>query len=238
LTEASNSNDYSAYTPSLRKRALNLWLENQRITASEICRELDLDYKRHGKTLNSYLTSFRSKYFLGLPLRPHRRVFVWERVEASREAALCGGWRRSGNRNGMLVFEGSPGRVHWFKGGKVMLYLRQGFSLGRAKELFAWAFGDLVGDDYLVRLLDAPMRTTEKHHVFEVAKNSEKLPKFKIDRFTKSHGLTIYTDGSHPTSIEVKETEPFWLDRLNRVLEQLEGKPQPLNRDMERLYDR
>jgi len=231
-------NDYSSYAPSLRKRVYELWLENERISPSEVCKKLSLDPKLQGQTVRNYLYQFRRNYVFGLPQGPHRRVFVWERVEGDREAAVGAGWRHSRNRNGALVFEGREGVVHWFKGGKVMLYLKHGLSLARAKELFSRAFGSFVSDDYLVRLLDAPMRTTEKHHVFEVCKNGERLPKFKIEKFEKSHGLLIYTDGSHPSSIEVKETEPFWLERLNRVLEQLEGKPQPLNRDMERLYDR
>jgi len=138
----------------------------------------------------------------------------------------------------MLVFEDRLGSVHWFRNGRVLVNLRHGLTVGHAKALFSKAFSNLVSDPYLVRLLDASMSTTERHHVFEVCKNGEKLPKFKIPDFEKSHGLLIYSDGSHPSSIEVKETEPFWLERLNRVVEQLEGKPQPLNRDMERLYDR
>jgi len=159
-------------------------------------------------------------------------------VVGDREEALNVGWRSSKNRNGVLVFEGSTGAVHWYKGGKVMMYLKHGLTVGHAKGLFAEAFGSIVSDVYLLRLLDASMRTTEKHHVFEVCKNGERLPPFKIERFKNSHGLTIYTDGSHPSSIEVKETEPSWLQRLEHAVELMESKgPKPIGPDVQRIYD-
>lgn len=210
----------SCNIPSVRKQVFELWTENSLSTAKPICKFLGLEYKDHGRYVNRLLSEFRYYYVRGSPQRPHRCVFVWECVEGDRDMALGVGWRRSKNRNGFLVFEGSGGAVHWYQGGKVMLYLKHGLPVGKAKELFSRAFGSVVvSDEYLCRLLDAPMKTTDRHYVFDVAKKGERLPRFKIDRFTKSHGLTIYTDGSHPSAIEVREQEPFWLQKFGEVTE-------------------
>jgi hypothetical protein len=53
-----------------------------------------------------------------------------------------------------------------------------------------------------------------KHHTFLIG---GRLPKFQIDYFTSSHGLTIYTDGSRPKSMEIEETIPFWLIDLRQI---------------------
>lgn len=53
--------------------------------------------------------------------------------------------------------------------------------------------------------------------VFDVGAS---VPRFDIRTFERSHGLRIYTDGSHPSAIEVEETEPFWLSNFRRVTEQ------------------
>jgi hypothetical protein len=57
-------------------------------------------------------------------------------------------------------------------------------------------------------------RVEGKHHTFHVG---ERVPRFQIDYFADSHGLTILSDNSHRESIEVVETQPFWLDVLQKI---------------------
>jgi len=120
-------------------------------------------------------------------------------------------------RNPFLIFRGDHGTVHWYKSGKVLLYLRGQVQLARVKELFSAAFRFLP-EEMLVRYLDLPLRTESRHMVFEVGK---KLPKFDIRFYEKSHGMRVFVDGSHPTSVEVSETEPFWLGSLETVTDKL-----------------
>lgn len=120
-------------------------------------------------------------------------------------------------RNPFLIFRGDYGTVHWYKSGKVLLYLRGQVQLARVKELFSEAFSFLP-DEILNRYLDLPLRTESRHMVFEIGKE---LPKFDIRFYEKSHGMRIFVDGSHPTSVEVSETEPFWLSSLENVTAKL-----------------
>ena len=53
-----------------------------------------------------------------------------------------------------------------------------------------------------------------RHHTFTI---SEKIPRFQIDYFAGSHGLTILNDNSHKKAIEVVETRPFWLEALEEI---------------------
>ena len=116
-------------------------------------------------------------------------------------------------RNPFIIFHGDHGTVHWYKSGKVLLYIRGQVRLARVKELFSEAFRFLP-KEMLVRYLDMRIRTESRHMVFEVG---EKLPRFDIRFYEKSHGIRIYVDGSDPTAVEVTETEPFWIGELRKA---------------------
>ena len=147
---------------------------------------------------------------------PHKRVFVWKKVkEASREQALEKGWVRASNRNGMLVFEDSRGSVHWYKGGLVRLYLRGAVKLARAKELFCRAFNWFTPEQW-ANYLDVPIREESRHWIFEVGST---LPRFDIRKFKRSHGIRMFTDGSHPTAVEIEESHPIWIGELRETVE-------------------
>jgi hypothetical protein len=117
----------------------------------------------------------------------------------------------------MLVYRSRDGRgtVHWYKGGLVRLYLRGDLKLARVKELFCKAF-KFIPEKELYKFVDAPLREESKHWVFDVG---SPLPRFDIRQFERTHGLRIYVDGSHPTALEVEETEPFWLHTLTDAVE-------------------
>lgn len=220
---------------SIRKKVYEAWVQNPYFTATKICRKLHLKYKKHGNYVNKLLSEFRSYHKLGLPLGPqklpHKRVFVWENVPRSlfcgvrvvgrefeseghlRAAMRLCGWSEVANRNQMWVFRDDLGAVHWYKGGLVRLYLRGALQLAKAKELFCRAFSWL-GDEELAKYLDVPLREKSKHWVFELG---APVPRFDIRKFERSHGIRIFADGSHPTAVEVEETEPFWIGELREV---------------------
>lgn len=214
---------------SLRKHIYNLWVENPYTTALRVCKKLHLNYKQHGNYANKLLSEFRSYHNFGSPLKahpsPHRRVFVWRGVRGHsdvmgpevarvKNSGGVAGWRWVDNRNDMWVFRDDVGSIHWYCGGLVRLFLRGEVQLARAKELFCRAFLDVLGEEETMRLVGAPLREEAKEWVFELG---APLPRFDIRQFERSHGLRIYADRSHPTAIEIRETEPFWIDEFRQV---------------------
>ena len=209
---------------SIRQRIYKLWTKNPYITAKPACKKLNLNYKKHGSYIRKELSHFRSYHKFGLPqkaLNPHRRIFVWENVP--RSLLFCGdmcrsleklGWSEVSNRNGMWIFRDDRGSVHWYKGGLVRLYLRGAVQLARAKELFCKAFSWFSNEQF-VEFLDCPLREELRHWVFDVG---APMPRFDIRNFEKSHGIRIFTDGSHPTSLEVEETRPLSMIQFEEVI--------------------
>lgn len=203
--------------PSFRRQLYELWVKNPYITPKKACQELKEPWERRRKYAKKLLSEFRGYHKLGSPQEahlPHRRVFVWERVEGDRGVALGRGWSVVANVNGMMVFRDDRGSVHWYQRNLVRLYLRGEVKLARAKELFCRAFSWFSSEE-LGKYLDAPLREESKHWVFELG---APVPRFDIRTFEKNFGIRIFSDGSHPTSLEVEETEPFWIDRVNESI--------------------
>jgi hypothetical protein len=215
---------------SIRQKVYRLWTENQQLKARKICAALGLKYKEHGNYVNNLLSTFRSNANLGLPLEPqelHKRTFSWENItreyllehlccqehNLTREKLTKLGWKKSSNRNSMLSFPNWRGTVHWYKGGRVLLYLKKPLLLANAKELFSRAFNWFDGKT-LSKYLDVPIREESRHWVFEIG---EPLPRFDVRKFKASHGIHIYSDKSHPKAVEVEETIPFWIDEFRET---------------------
>jgi hypothetical protein len=214
-------------TDSIRQRVLYIWIENPTLKAREICTNLDLLYKEHGRYGNTLLSVFRSNYNYGLPPEPqklHKRIFSWENVPRHtllkhlncREEDLTKGelrklgWLKSRNKNGMLIYRNKHGKIHWYKGGRILLYLGKPAMVAKAKELFCRAFS-LFDPKELSKYVDVPLHEESRHWVFDVGKP---VPRFEIQKFKRSHGMRIYSDKSHPYAVEVEETVPFWIKDL------------------------
>jgi len=203
---------------SLRKKVYDAWVKNPYLKPKKVCENLGLVYADHGNYVHKLLSEYRSYYQFGSPQEahlPHRRVFVWEKVEGDKSIALSRGWSVVANVNGMMVFRDDRGSVHWYQRNLVRLYLRGEVKLARAKELFCRAFS-WFSSEQLSKYLDAPLREESKHWVFELG---APMPRFDVRKFERSHGLRIFTDSSHPTSLEIEESTPFWIDRFEQVTE-------------------
>mgnify|MGYP001100241760 CR=1 FL=1 len=205
---------------SLRSKAYNLWVQNPYITAKKACKELQLIYKTHGRYVNNLLSAFRSYHKFGLPQEAHpfpeHRVFEWQKVQrddVSCGVALRSGWVEVANRNGMLVFRHPLGSVHWYREGLVRLYLKGELQLAKAKELFCRAFSWFSPEEWK-KCLDVPLKEVYKKWIFEVG---APVPRFDIRQFERSHGIRIFTDGSHPTAVHVGESVPFWIDEQRQA---------------------
>jgi hypothetical protein len=217
---------------SIRQKVYRLWTENQCLKARKICETLGLRYQEHGNYVNNLLSTFRSNTHFGLPLEPqelHKRIFSWENVprqsllkhlcckeqDLTKEKLTTVGWIKVSNRNSMLKFPNRRGNVHWYKGGRVFIYLKKPVNLAQAKELFSRAFSWLNGKT-LSQYLDVPLREESRHWVFEIG---ETLPRFDIRKFKASHGIHIYSDKSHPKAVEVEEIIPFWINEFRDAAE-------------------
>lgn len=209
----------------IKQRALALFQQNQKIKAKQACSELNLSYHEKGKLINTYLSEFRYQLKIGnIPsvpkTLPHWRKWVWNSVVFSDEThnrALCCGWKESKNRNRMLVFSDRLGSVQWFRNGTVLILMKGSSNLGMAKTLFCRAFS-FLSDDTLNELCSGSLREVGRHWVFEQGKD---MPRFEIDQFQKSHGLKIFSDGSHPTAVEIEETVPIYLQDMIEVQNKL-----------------
>lgn len=210
-------NSYDGYGDSIRRQVFKLLETKPSLKPKPICKRLGLSYEKHGQYVANLRSHWKSNYDYGSALKaqnPHRRVFVWECVNGDRSQAVEHGWVEVANRNGVMVYRGDRGSVHWYKGGLVRLYLRGAVQVARAKELFCRAFR-FLDDETLMPFVDAPLREESRHWVFEVGAH---VPRFDIRKFERSHGIRIYADKSHRTAIEVEETQPFWIDELKETL--------------------
>jgi len=216
---------------SLRKRVYDVWVQNPYIQALDTCKKLGLTYVDHGQYIRNLLSQFRSYYQFGSPQKAHNfpkhRVFEWEKVprellpgEGELEKRLTAwGWKRVVNRNDMWSFRDpfGQGSVHWYVGGLVRLYLRGELQFAKGKELFCRAFRWFDAND-LRKYLDVPLVEKYRKWTFEMG---QPVPRFDIRQFERSHGLTIFSDGSDPTSIHVGESIPFWLDEQREATKEL-----------------
>ena len=227
----------SCNSDSLRKKVFDDWVKNPYTRALKICETHHLDYKIHGKYINRLLSEFRSYHSLGLPQKAQRlehRVFEWGcisrgllpgRDEDVGRRLEFWGWKEVSNNNGMWTFKGDPrGTVHWYKEGLVRLYLKGELQLASAKELFCHAFRWFEPKE-LSMYLDVPLKETFRKWVFEIG---SPMPKIDIRSFERSHGLHIFTDLSHRTSLHVGEATPFWIGEQRMATAELGGVVQQL----------
>lgn len=216
-------------TYSIRQRVKEQYVKNKSIKAKEICAQLDLKYFKHGKYVNRLLSTMRSNPNFESPLKAHslhKRIFVWDDVprvllpeELQDGFDKWRGWTRSKNKNGMLVFRGKFGSVHWYKGGQVRVHMKGSVMLAQVKELFSRAFG-WVDKEELCKFLDVPMQERRRHWVF---KTKELLPPFEVRKFEKSHGIHIFSDKSHPNAVEVEETVPHWASKMLTRIDEIKS---------------
>lgn len=221
MKEKAQSYGKTSKNSTIKERVWNLLRSDPTLTAKPICQRLNLDYKKHESYVARLKSEWKSYSQYGLPLKSqalHKRVFVWDNVVRSDErvaVALKCGWIKSSNRNAMMRFYNSLGTVHWYRNGRVMLYLHGRGHLGAVKGLFAKAF-QVLTDEELHGFLEIEPRGTDRHWVFETG---ERLPRFHIDQFKKPYGIDIYSDSSHPTAIEASESIPFWMVKLEGTLD-------------------
>lgn len=207
---------------SIRSRIHNLVLENPYVSTSEICKELELSYKKYKRYVRKEKCVAKRYTVTGNAHETHRNKYVWnipqwrKYREQLEETAFHFGWNYSPRNKLWFYNYDGLGSILWHNTNRIELFIRGKTTLAKAKQLFNYGFfaNHLVKDYQEIDQVFNQGAIETKHHTFNIG---HKLPRFQIDYFTGSHGITIYTDGSHPKQVEVAETKPFWLEELHHI---------------------
>lgn len=208
-----------SYDGNLAESIRELLRQNPNFTTKYICKKLHLAYEKHGQYVRNQKSLFRRNKCNKLQHETHRNVYVWILPELNEfKEKICVnpkhyGWNYH-SRNRLLTFHKNQfGSILWHNTNRIELFLKGKPMPSRAKTLFCRAFfsDNLISDLHKVEELFNLGKTRSKHHTFSIG---EKIPRFHIDYFGNSHGLTILSDNSHKDSVEIVETQPFWLHTL------------------------
>lgn len=192
-------------------------------TTKDICEEIGLDYEINKNYVRKERCLAQQRYTVTVtPHDTHRNKYVWQLPQwrhyknKLEEAEYHYGWSYSKHNKLWFYRDNILGSILWHNTDRIELFLRGSPQLAKAKTLFNNVFfrNHLVDDFKEIDRLFNTGKIETKHHTFEIG---EKLPRFEIDFFAGSHGLTLYTDDSHPKSLEVSESKPFWLDELHEI---------------------
>lgn len=183
------------------------------------------------QTIRNYMSEWRNSYSIfGAVPRLHRGFGVLESGFdiGLWEGAPSFGWLVSRNKNRERLWHESGVSLGWHRNGTVVFRFKGFRPQGHLLGVFVRAFLDVIMSsgksehevvNYLHLLFKEKYRTRGFHSTYETG---QPLPKTKVTDFEKSHGLTIKLgDGSHITSIEVEQTEPFWFSKIKSIIDQL-----------------
>ena len=221
-----STNDYDSYSESVRQCVFRELDKNPLLTPSALRSIFKLDNKNCLQVLANYKTQWRHNYRneRGSKCSLHGWrgwCYLPNGVGGIRTHAAEVGWKLSRARNRWLLWKDRLGRLQWFETGRVNLYVRKPANLGRAYQLIcnAFSFTGLITDIRILEEVLSSVRFKGAHYVFSVG---QRLPKLTIDLFQKSNGIIIKVgDTTHPDSLEVIAMYPDWVERNERLFEQL-----------------
>jgi hypothetical protein len=179
-------------------------------------------------TVKNYRSQWRHEYSRNgrAPLHHAGRGFLEKAFDAGLwEVAPCYGWRVSKNVNRERWRYANGVSFGWSQNGTVDVRFKGSISRGHLLSAFSRAFWDVLRSfgkperetaDHLKVLFDEKFHITERTITVDTG---QPLPRTIIDR-RRSHGEIIKLgDGSHPTSVEIEETEPIWLDKWTKTVD-------------------
>lgn len=221
------------FQPTLKQRAESLLEKYSNIQPMEMCRILDLNYKKYGATMSSYKSDWKKskseKRLHLFRLSMHRvRFFGYAlkqldlKVPRIREAALAAGWCQTRAYNKMIVWK-SPkrlGRVTWFRTGRINCWVKKPANKGKLMQLLANAFckTDLVSD---IKVFMTWAETFRLKGAKLVYKTGQVLPYARISLLKDSNGVIVLMgDSSHPDALEIQFIYPTWAERNELLFEQ------------------
>lgn len=199
-----------------------------RISAREACSWVHVEYSRaHASTFYAIRSQVR-KNLGATPKSPYPRpVFhaltlygiltpeqletvdatIHKPKEAPRTRFVRARWYISRNRNGQRVFTNSRVLAMIFPAtGLYRVQFKGDVDEARAREIARVCLErGGIGSSEAIRIAK-DMAFGPEHRTFYVGP----VPKFRIDTFKPSLGLSIYSDKSHPNAIEVSSEWPGW----------------------------
>jgi len=218
-----NYTHYVEYTRSGRKAVFQLLNENPHLSFLALKEKLhEKNIKLEDQTIRNYMSNWRLYSRNGRVPRLH---FGLGRLDSGFgvglwDAAPSFGWKESKNKNRCRRMFKSGVWLDWHRNGTIVFRFKGALPQHYLMGVFSQAFWDMVKysgkpereiSDYLRVLFKERYHQVSRHSVYETG---APLPKTVIDR-KRSHGEIIKLgDGSHPTSVEVEETEPFWASGL------------------------
>jgi len=219
-------NHYVDYTRSGRKAVFELLNGNSYLSFAMLMKKLhEKNIRLTDQTLRNYMSQWRLYSKNGGVPRLH---FGLGRLDSGFDAGLWEsaptfGWKESRNKNRCRRLFKSGVWLDWHRNGTIVFRFRGSLPEGYLLGVFSQAFWNIMKfsgkpeveiTEYLRALFKERYHQVSRHSVYETG---VPLPKKIIDR-KKSHGEVIKLgDGSHPTSVEIEETEPFWASELKEA---------------------
>ena len=193
----------------ITERIRNYFMQYPNSKPKRACKDLKIDYNKYKNMISTVKGSVRKYYGFGRPHRPHKRVWTpkeplgVDELELLRRVCVDekvrGRWYRSSNRNKMMCFIGDRASVKVWETGTVRVEPHVAMSEKDLADFFFNTLNVAAGIPFeSANMLADSLVTVSQHRVFPVG---EPLPRFKIDHYKKSLGLTIYTDDSHPYAV-------------------------------------
>jgi len=216
-----NSNDLS-----LRQQIFALLEKNHELKPAEICKLMDLDYKKYrnyiSKTKTEWKSYYRNRQALKCLSFHNTRGWIYAMKMMDRQAAMeKKGWLLTRARNRMLLWKDEKlGRLEWHLTGRIKIWIKKPATWGRVKQLLANAFfaTNIIDDIQIFDLWAASARFKGSHLVYDTG---EKLPYARIDFLKEPLGVVVKTgDVTHPTAIEIEFHYPDWAERSEVLMQQ------------------
>lgn len=221
---------YDEYTHSGRRAVDQILNENPHLSFAGVKKKLhEKNIKLENQTVRNYMSRWRLYSRNGVVPSLH---FGLGRLDSGFDVGLWnaaptfGQWKESRNKNRCRRLFKSGVWLDWHRNGTILFRFRGSMPGGYLLGVFSQAFWDILKfsgksqaeiTEYLRALFKERYRQIKRHSTYETG---QPLPKTIIDR-KKSHGEIIKLgDGSHPTSLEIEETEPFWVSGLKDAVRQ------------------
>jgi len=225
LADSTQYDDYS----SGRNAVFKLLGQNPHLSLAELMEKLRKKtvfcYLKH-QTVKNYMTQWRQAYSRdGVVPRLHRGLGRLNSGFAASlwETAPSFGWNVSKNKNHHRCFFRYGVYLDWHRNGTILFRFKGSITRGFLLGVFSQAFWDPLKfsgrseselSEYLRALFSERYRQIRRDVTYETG---QPLPRTVIDR-KKGYGEIIKLgDGSHPTSLEIEETTPFWVSELKEI---------------------
>lgn len=227
------NNEYKEYK-SGRQAVFDFLSENKYLSFGSIRQKL-VKHTAFGdlkdQTIRNYMSAWNIQYSkLGKVPKFHRGLGILESGfdDGLWDKAPNFNWQISHNRNRERLRSKCGISLGWHRNGTVVFRFKGFRPQGHLLTAFIQSFLDVViasglneieAINYLQALFKEYYRTISFHSTIETG---QILPKTKINDFKKSHGIIIKLgDGSHPTAVEIEQTEPFWFNKIEEIIDNL-----------------